>query len=92
MTIFELAGQFFFQNDVFQLQEDFREHEIRVFLENGLGRHFQTFLILHISDKPEEIKKIPKTVMKTRLKIKKPLVCTLVFVKKTFWSHSEATQ
>jgi hypothetical protein len=42
-----LVGQFFFQNDVFKLQEDFSELEIRVFLENGLG-NFQIFLILQI--------------------------------------------
>jgi hypothetical protein len=30
-------GHFFFQNDVFKLQEDFSEHGIRVFIENGLG-------------------------------------------------------
>jgi hypothetical protein len=48
MTIFEFVGQFFFQNDVFKLQEDFSELGIRVFLENGL-ESFQTFLIsLHI--------------------------------------------
>jgi ubiquitin C-terminal hydrolase len=45
MAIFEFVGQFFFQNDVFKLQEDFSEHEMRVFLENGL-RIFQKFLIL----------------------------------------------
>jgi hypothetical protein len=47
MTIFEFVGQFFFQNDVFEIQEDFSELGIRVFLENGLGS-FQTFLILQI--------------------------------------------
>jgi hypothetical protein len=30
MTIFELVGQFFFQNDIFKLQEDFSELGIRV--------------------------------------------------------------
>jgi hypothetical protein len=38
------------------LQEVFSEHEIRVFIENGLGS-FQTFLILQIWDKEEMIKK-----------------------------------
>jgi hypothetical protein len=45
MTIFELVRHFFFQNDVFKLQEDFSELGIRVFLVNGL-ESFQTFLIL----------------------------------------------
>jgi hypothetical protein len=30
MTVFEFIGQFFFQNDVFKLQEVFSEHEIRL--------------------------------------------------------------
>jgi hypothetical protein len=47
MVIFEFNGQYFFQNDVFELQEDFSELEIRVFVENGLGS-FQAFLILQI--------------------------------------------
>jgi hypothetical protein len=47
MTVFEFIGQFFFQNDVFKLQEDFSELEIRVFLENGLGK-CQTFFIIQI--------------------------------------------
>jgi hypothetical protein len=37
MTIFEFIRQFFFQNDVFKIQEVFSELAIRVFLENGLG-------------------------------------------------------
>jgi hypothetical protein len=75
MTIFEFVGQFFFQNDVFKLPEDVSELGIRVFLANGL-ESFQTFLILQIWDKP----KIPKTVLKTRLKIKETTY-TLVSVK-----------
>jgi hypothetical protein len=47
MIIFKLIGQFLFQNYVFKLQEDFSEHGIRVYLENGLGS-FQTFFILQI--------------------------------------------
>jgi hypothetical protein len=31
-TIFELCGQFFFQNDFFKLQEDFSELRIRIIL------------------------------------------------------------
>jgi hypothetical protein len=45
--MFEFVGQLFFQNDVFKLQEDFSEHEIRVFLEKGLGS-FHPFLVLQI--------------------------------------------
>jgi hypothetical protein len=52
MAIFEFDGQFFFQNNIFQLQEDFSEHGIKVFLENELGS-FQTLLILQISVKQE---------------------------------------
>jgi hypothetical protein len=40
MTIFEFIGQFYFQNDVFKLQEVFLEHGIRIFLENQLGSFF----------------------------------------------------
>jgi hypothetical protein len=47
MTVFELIGQFFFQNDIFKPKEVFSEHVIRIFLEKGLGS-FQTFLILQI--------------------------------------------
>jgi hypothetical protein len=47
MAVFEFIGQFFFQNDVFKLQEVFSELEIRVFLKNGLIS-FQKFLILQI--------------------------------------------
>jgi hypothetical protein len=41
------------------LLDNFSEHGIRVFLENGLGS-FQTSLILKIWDKPEVIKKFQK--------------------------------
>jgi hypothetical protein len=41
MAIFEFVGQFFLQNNLFKLQEDFSEHGIRVFLENlEVSRHF----------------------------------------------------
>jgi hypothetical protein len=59
MAIFEFDGQIFFQNGVFQLQEDFSEHGIRVFLESGLVS-FQTLLILQISDKPQVLKRSQK--------------------------------
>jgi hypothetical protein len=44
MAIFELIGQFFFQNNVFKIQEVFSNLGYRVILENELGS-FQTFLI-----------------------------------------------
>jgi hypothetical protein len=59
MAIFEFDVQFFYQNDILKLQEDFSEYEIRVFFENGLGS-FQIFLILQISDKPEVLKRFQR--------------------------------
>jgi hypothetical protein len=47
MTIFELVEQFFFQNDMFKLQEHFTKLRIRVILGNGIG-NFHAFLILQI--------------------------------------------
>jgi hypothetical protein len=47
MTIFELVGPFFFQNDIFKLQEDFSWLGIRGILENNIGS-FHAFLILQI--------------------------------------------
>jgi hypothetical protein len=63
MAIFEFFGQFFFQNDVFKLQEVFSELESRVFLGNGLGS-FQTDF-----KQTSSAKKIPKQFRK---KTKKP--------------------
>jgi hypothetical protein len=43
MTVFESIGQFFFQNNVFKLQEVISEHGIRVFFEGTkmkVSRHF----------------------------------------------------
>jgi hypothetical protein len=57
------------QNDVFKLQEDFSEHGIRVFLENGLGS-FQKISYFIDFRQTGGAKKIPKTVLKTRLKPK----------------------
>jgi hypothetical protein len=37
-------GQFFFQHDVFKLQEVFLKHGIRVCIDNGLGS-FQTLIV-----------------------------------------------
>jgi hypothetical protein len=71
MTIFEFVGQFYFQNDVFKLQEDFSEHGIREFLENGLG-NFQTFL--QIWDKPDVPKTFQKQFWNLDSKPKKPRV------------------
>jgi hypothetical protein len=36
-TVFEFIRQIFFQNDFFENQKVFSEHEIRVFLEKRLG-------------------------------------------------------
>jgi hypothetical protein len=69
MAIFEFVGQFYFQNDVFKLQEDFLEHKIREFHENGLG-NFQAFFYFTDSRQTRGAKTIPKTVLKTRLKPK----------------------
>jgi hypothetical protein len=59
LVIFEFVGQFFFQNDVFKLQEVFSELEIRVFIENRL-ESFQQFLILQILEKPKVLKRFKK--------------------------------
>jgi hypothetical protein len=42
MTVFEIIGQIFFQNDIFKLHEVFSKHGIRVLLEKGMeaSRHF----------------------------------------------------
>jgi hypothetical protein len=79
MAVFQFVGQYFFQNDVFQLQENFSEHGIRVFLEIGLGS-FQTFLNFTDFRQTRSAKKIPKRVLRTRLKIKEATY-NLVFVK-----------
>jgi hypothetical protein len=71
MTIFKFVGQFFFQNDVFKLQEDFSELGLIVFLKNGIGS-FQTFLILHIWDKREVLKRFQNQFWKQDSKSKKP--------------------
>jgi hypothetical protein len=59
MAIFEFVVQFFFQNNVFKLQEVFSELDIRVVLDNEDGS-FRTFLIFQISDKPEVLKRFQK--------------------------------
>jgi hypothetical protein len=73
MTVFELIWQFFFQNDVFKLQEVISEHGIRVFQEKGLGS-FQTFLILQVWDKPNVLKTFQKQFWKLDLKPKNPRI------------------
>jgi hypothetical protein len=64
MTIFEFIGQFFFQNYVFKLQEDFLQLKIR--------RTWQFPDITYFTDliHTKDAKKIPKTVLKTRHKTK----------------------
>jgi hypothetical protein len=89
ITLFELFGQFFFQNDIFKLQEDFSELGIRVILENDIGS-FQTFLILQIWDEPEVLKRFQKHFWKQVSKPKKPRI--LWFSENTLWSLSQATQ
>jgi hypothetical protein len=75
----ETNGQFFFQNNVFKLQEDFSELGIRVFLEEDLevSRHFLFYIYMR---QTIAATKILKTVLKTRLKTK-DATYTLVFVK-----------
>jgi hypothetical protein len=79
----------YWKNDVFKLQKFFSELEIRLFLENGFGS-YQKFLNLQISDETRHANKIPKTILKTRLKTKE-ITYNLVFVKYLvvfFRSHS----
>jgi hypothetical protein len=73
MAVFEYIGPFFFQSDIFKLQEVFSEHGIRVFLEKRLIC-FQTFLILKIWDKPEVLKRFQKQFWKLVQKPKKPRI------------------
>jgi nicotinamide riboside transporter PnuC len=69
-TIFEFFGQFYFQIDVFKLDEIFPELGIR-----GIS-YFTDWR------QTRGAKKVAKTVLKTRLKTKETM-CTLVFSKKT---------
>jgi hypothetical protein len=89
MAVFAFIGQFFFQNNVFKLQEIFSELEIIVFIENGLGS-FQPFLILQISDKPEALKRFQKQFLKLDSKPKKSTYTW--FSENTLWSLSEAPE
>jgi hypothetical protein len=59
MEVFEFFGQFFLQNDVFELQKVFSELEIRAFVGNG-AVSFQKFFILQISDKLQVLKRFQK--------------------------------
>jgi hypothetical protein len=73
-TVFEFIGQFFFQNDVFKIQEVFSEHDgIRVLIENGL-EGFQKFLIFQIGDKTEMLKIFKKKFWNVKSKLKKPRI------------------
>jgi hypothetical protein len=79
------------QNNVFKLYEVFLELGIRVFLENGLGS-WKFPDISYFSDlrQTRGVKKIPKTVLKTRINTKETTY-NLVFVKSLvvyFQSHS----
>jgi hypothetical protein len=64
---------YFFQNNIFKLQKDFSELGIRVIYENDIGS-FQTFLILHIKDKPEVLKRFQKQFWKLNSKLNKPRI------------------
>jgi hypothetical protein len=78
MTVFEFIDQFFFQNEVFKLQEVFFSQSISI--KNGLGC-FQKFHILLGSRLTRDVLKIStETVLKTRLKIKE-ITYSLVYVK-----------
>jgi hypothetical protein len=71
MYNFEFIGHFFFQSDVFKLQDVFSEHGIRVLLEHGLVSCPNISYLLDLRQ-TSDAKKIPKTVLKTRLKSLKP--------------------
>jgi hypothetical protein len=60
---FGFIEQFYFQNDVFELQEVFSEHGIRVFLEN---ERWKFSGISYFTDlrQTREAKKITKTVLR----------------------------
>jgi hypothetical protein len=58
MTIFVFVGQFFFQSDVFKLQEVFSQH-----------RKFPDISYLTDLRRTGGAKKIPKAVLKTRPKL-----------------------
>jgi hypothetical protein len=87
MTVFEFIWQFFFQNDVFKLEEVFSEHGIRAFHKKGLGS-FQKFLNLQIWDKPDVLKTFQKQFWKLDLKPKKPRIHVKYLVV-SFPSHSK---
>jgi hypothetical protein len=88
INIFEFIGQFYFQSDIFKLQEFVSELGITVFRENGLGS-FQTFLILQIWEKPELLWRFQKQFWKLN-----SIPKTLVFIKYllvSYRSHSIRT-
>jgi hypothetical protein len=77
MIIFELVGQFFFQNDIFKFQKGFSELGNRVILENGIRSFYRYFTDLR---QIIGAKKFPKTVLKTKFKTKETTYI-LVFAK-----------
>jgi hypothetical protein len=86
MIIFEFIRHFYFQNDVFQFLKVFSDIGFRVNLEERL-ENFEVFFILQIRNR--DAKKIPKTVLKYRLKTKETTY-TLFFAKRlvvSFRSH-----
>jgi hypothetical protein len=70
---FCFIGQFFFEHDIFKLQEVFSECGIRALLEKGLVS-FQIFLILQIWDKPDVLKTFQIQFWKQDIKPKKPRI------------------
>jgi hypothetical protein len=85
IIFFEFIGQFCFPNDVFKLQEVFSEQGIRVFLENlenGLVKFPDIFYFTDFRQ-TSGAKKIPKTVLKTKLKPRETTY-TLVFLSEAF--------
>jgi hypothetical protein len=66
------------QNDVLEIQEVFSELEIRVFLETWTWK-FPDISYLTDLRRTRSVKKIPKTVLKTRLKIKQSKY-TLIYI------------
>jgi hypothetical protein len=75
--------------DVFKLQEDFSEHEIRVFFEKGLG----SFLISYFTylRQTKCATNILKTFLKTRLKTNHVYLDFAKYLVVSFPSHSKRT-
>jgi hypothetical protein len=89
MVIIESNGQFFFQNDVFKLQEDFSELWDQS-IPRGWTWKFPVNSYFRDMRQTRGVRKIQKTVLKTRFKTKETTL-TFVFEKYlvvSFWSLS----